>query len=176
MAAINSVLSNNIKILRKDLKLSQEGLAESLGIKRSNIAAYESKNVEPRLRLILEMAKLFDINIRDFIQKDLSNDAKYRKFEQEVLNVDVKPQALDIEDNPDINKFVEKSMNIRKILEGFKAFYAFKKSSIKESSPEKNKLIFDIDSFIQLMEQLLAYNEAVIKAIQNKQLVQGDFN
>jgi len=174
MASNNSILSNNIKFLRKELKLSQEGLAESLGIKRSNIAAYESKNVEPRLRLILEMAKLFDINIRDFIEITLANDVEYRPFDHDLVTHDTEPQPLMIEDNPDINAFVSKSMKVKKILEGFKAFYSFKKTSISETTPDQNKLIYDIDGFIQLMEHLLAYNESIIKAIHNKQLVDNN--
>ena len=57
-----SYLSKNLKFLRKSRQWSQEELARRLGIKRSNIAAYESKNVEPRLSLLLSMAKLFNVD------------------------------------------------------------------------------------------------------------------
>lgn len=67
-------LSKNIRYLRKSKKWSQEELALKLGIKRSNIAAYESKNVEPRLGLILQMAKLFNVNMAELIRVNIEEE------------------------------------------------------------------------------------------------------
>ncbi len=172
MAALNTTLSNNIKFLRKNLKLSQDGLAQVLDIKRSNIAAYESKNVEPRLRLILEMAKFFDINIKDFIELQLNEGVEYRSFNHQNFAPTSHEREINVTDNQDVTDFVGKSMKIRKVLEGFKAFYSFKKSSIKDSTQSWEKVSYDIDSFIQLMEHLLAYNEAIIQALQNKKIAE----
>jgi transcriptional regulator with XRE-family HTH domain len=162
-----NILSKNIKFLRKSKKLSQEELALKLGIKRSNIAAYETKNVEPRLRIILEIAKLFDIDIQTFIQTELNNDLEYNSFSNQPASPNILKQELNIQQNTEINSFVAKSIKIRKVLEGFKAFYSFKKNGISNSSPGKEKLVYDIDNFIQLMEHLLTYNESVIRAISN---------
>lgn len=164
----NDTLSYNIKYLRKIKKISQEELASRLGIKRSNIAAYESKNVEPRLRIILELAKLFDISVKSLIEKKIEHGAKFPSFNSSLKEPVLKSQELDIEDNEDVIEFVNKSIKIRKVLEGFKAFYTFKKNNLLETSPDQEKLIFDIDNFVQLMEHLLTYNETVIKAISNK--------
>ena len=172
MAALNTTLSNNIKFLRKNLNLSQDGLAQVLDIKRSNIAAYESKNVEPRLRLILEMAKFFDINIKDFIELQLNEGVEYRSFNHQNFAPTSHEREINVTDNQDVTDFVGKSMKIRKVLEGFKAFYSFKKSSIKDSTQSWEKVSYDIDSFIQLMEHLLAYNEAIIQALQNKKIAE----
>jgi len=173
MAALNSILSNNIKHLRKSRKLSQQALADALSIKRSNIAAYESKNIEPRLRLILEMARLFDINVKDFIELDLSSGVSYRSFNQPEYDHNQEQAVLEVSTDGDLEEFVEKSMKIRKVLEGFKAFYSFKKNNISTKSPDKDKLIYDIDSFIQLMEHLLLYNESVIKALKNGSITEN---
>jgi len=164
-----SVLSHNIKYLRKVHKMNQEQLASKLGIKRSNIAAYESKNVEPRLRVILEISRLFDISVKALIDKKLDEGAEYQRFDTEVFKSSSNMHTLDIDDNTDVEKFVDKSVKIRKVLEGFKAFYSFKKNALQNITPEQEKLTYDIDNFIQLMEHLLAYNETVIKAITNSQ-------
>lgn len=171
MVLKDNTLSHNIKYLRKLHKLSQEELAKRLGIKRSNIAAYESKNVEPRLRIILEIAKIFDLSIKSLIESKLEEGTEYPKFNQSAADGSEETKQLDIEDNQDISRFIEKSIKIRKILEGFKAFYSFRKNNLKEITPDKEKLIFDIDNFVQLMEHLLAYNETVIKAISNKKQI-----
>lgn len=169
MSSNISTLAHNIKYLRKLNKINQEELASKLGIKRSNIAAYESKNVEPRLRIILEIARLFDIDVKTLIDKKLYDDSNFHKFDTDPYQSEVKDLPLEINENKDIEQFIDKSVKIRKVLEGFKAFYSFKRSSVIDPSPEQQKLTYDIDNFIQLMEQLLAYNETVIKAITNSQ-------
>lgn len=164
----DNVLSHNIKHLRKLNNLSQEELAAKLGIKRSNIAAYESKNVEPRLRIVLELARLFDLSVKSLIEKKLEDGVEFPKFNNKQFQNTSSSQQLDIEGNTDVSMFIDKSIKIRKVLEGFKAFYTFKKNNINNLTADKEKLIFDIDNFVQLMEHLLAYNETVIKAISNK--------
>jgi len=168
MAKNSSILSQNIKYLRKLHKLSQQEFADQLGIKRSNIAAYESKNVEPRLRVILEIAKYFNVSVVTLIQTRIEDTADFQNVNNAAFANTAMDGAFDIKDNDDVTAFIEKSMRIKKILEGFKAFYSFKKSAMPNMTPDKEKLIFDIDNFIQLIEHLLGYNETVIKAISTK--------
>jgi len=164
----NTVLANNIRFLRKSRKLSQEELASLIKIKRSNIAAYESKNVEPRLRVILEIAKIFDVDVKMLIETRLNESIELKPYITENFTEDIDSNnTLELSNNEDVNTFISKSIKVRKILEGFKAFYTFKKTSIDTTKPDKEKLIYDIDNFIQLMEHLLTYNETVIKAISN---------
>ncbi|WP_235296136.1 helix-turn-helix domain-containing protein [Portibacter marinus] len=166
MAIEKSTLAHNIRFLRKERNLSQEELSNLLDIKRSNIAAYESKNVEPRLRIIMEIAKIFDIDVATLIEIRLTPDSAYKPFN--TTNTPSETELnLDIRENGELQDFIEKSIKIRKVLEGFKAFYNFRKNGIEADSPEKEKIIFDIDNFIQLMEHLLNYNENVIKAMSN---------
>ncbi len=162
------ILSHNLKFLRKSIKLNQEELAKKLNIKRSNVAAYEAKNVEPRLKTILEMARLFDIDLSHFLQIKLVEGDKFPAFDGgKTKDIEkVIPVSLD---NADVSTFIEKSVKIKKILVGFKAFYEYRKSRILEKSPESEKLIFDIDNFIQLIEHMLSYNEVMIKASTNHQ-------
>lgn len=157
-----SVLAHNIRYLRKQKGISQEELAKLLEIKRSNIAAYESKNVEPRLSIILEIARLFDIQVQALIETKWEESSYPRNAQISGLR---ESNVINFDNNNEIQEFVEKSTKIRKVLEGFKAFYGFKKENLDESFPNKDKLLFDIDNFLQLMEHLLNYNETVIRAI-----------
>ena len=144
------ILSHNIRFLRNHLGISQEELARQIDVKRSNIAAYESKNVEPRLSIILKISKFFDISLQSLLEDKLTsvNFPKVQEIKQnESLN-----RTIEINNNEEIKEFVKKSMDIRKVLEGFKAFYSFKKDRIKKDNPEQEKLFFDIENFIQLME------------------------
>lgn len=161
-------LSKNIRYLRKSKKWSQEELALKLGIKRSNIAAYESKNVEPRLGLILQMAKLFNVNMAELIRVNIEEEGGIQEpFEvkdsakEEIafgrgINENVSPEVLD--------EFVERSLSIRKMLEGFKIFYRFKKEAATENS-ESDTSSVDIDNFIHLIDHMLDLNESLIDAL-----------
>ncbi len=164
----HSNFAHNIKLLRKKFGYSQEVLAQKLGIKRSSIAVYESKNVEPRLRIILEMAKIFDIDIQTLIEDKLVEDEPYPSLESNKSDqIDTSASDLKSIHDIEVSEFIEKSVKIKKVLEGFKAFYAFKKEHIDTSSPTTEKLTFDIENFLELMDHLLTYNESVIKAITN---------
>jgi len=155
-----STLAHNIRVLRRRNGLSQEALAKNLQIKRSNIAAYESKNVEPRLKVILDMARLFDISLKAFIEEKISAEQSIPSFEPEV-HVDAIDTSM-VVDKTEIKDFIANSMKVRKILDGFKAFYGFKRNSMDIDNPEVEKLVYDIENFIQLLEHLLSHNESVI--------------
>lgn len=75
-------LANNLKKLRKDNNLSQEQLADKLGVSRQAISKWESGSAYPEMEKIIQICQLFDININDL----LNNDIKEVKNEKEVKN------------------------------------------------------------------------------------------
>lgn len=160
-------LSHNIRILRKAKGLNQEGLATKLNIKRSSIAAYETKNVEPRLRIILDMAKLFDINISTLLKEKLHEESQYPSFADRNNTSETEPTQVKVETS-NVNEFVKKSIQIKRILVGFKSFYTFRKAKLTELSPTNQKIISDIDNFIQLMEDLINHNESMISLLSSE--------
>ena len=68
-----SIVSNNIKSLRKQLGFTQEQFAEKIGIKRSLLGAYEEGRADPRLNNLQNMAKEFGVSVDLLISKDISN-------------------------------------------------------------------------------------------------------
>ncbi|MCF8359951.1 MAG: LexA family transcriptional regulator [Prolixibacteraceae bacterium] len=56
-------LQQNIRYLRKKSNLTQEQLAEKLGLKRPLIGAYEEGRAVPRLLVIQQLSLLFEISI-----------------------------------------------------------------------------------------------------------------
>jgi len=158
-----NVLSNNIKYLRKKLGLNQEQLAKALAIKRSNIAAYEAKNVEPRLRTLLGMSELFDVDLSTFIQTKLNDETDIQKLKKPNTAAHNANNDLRLKTTINIDSFVDKSVKIKKILIGLKSFHQFRKQNRERNSFEKEKIFSDIDNFIMLMEHLLLDNENLIK-------------
>ena len=66
-----SLVSQNIKQLRKRLGLTQEQFAEKIGTNRSLLGAYEEGRADPRLNNLLNMAKEFGGTVDMLISKEL---------------------------------------------------------------------------------------------------------
>ena len=64
-------LAENIKYLRNKLGLSQEKLAEMMGMNRGNIASYEKGMAEPRIENLLKLMTIFKVELNDLVKKDL---------------------------------------------------------------------------------------------------------
>ena len=60
------MLSEQLKIIRKDNKFTQQGLADAIGIERSTYASYETGRNKPDVNLLSRIAKVFDVS-SDFI-------------------------------------------------------------------------------------------------------------
>jgi transcriptional regulator with XRE-family HTH domain len=67
-------LAQNLKTIRKkaEPKLTQERVAEVLGISPSSYGAYEEGRAEPKLDGLVKLAELFDVAVEDLMLKDLS--------------------------------------------------------------------------------------------------------
>lgn len=143
-------LSSNIKFLRKQRKLSQQQLADDLGVKRSNIAAYETKNVEPRLALINEMAMYFSVPLEDLVITDLK--AKHLSGDA------VGPRTNSGLPSTSVDEIAQLSGKIHRMLDGFKVFYEFKK---KMNEAEKDTPVGDIENFLTFINHMLEYNRLI---------------
>jgi transcriptional regulator with XRE-family HTH domain len=67
-----SYLSTNLRHLRKQNKLTQNDLAQKIGITRSLVGAYEEQRAEPRIPTIQKMAYLFKVPLESLINHDLT--------------------------------------------------------------------------------------------------------
>lgn len=86
-------LSDNLKKIRKDNNLSQEQLAEKLKVSRQSVSKWESGAAFPELDKVMELCKLFNLNIDDLLNNDVkevkeTKESKYKinKCVDDVLN------------------------------------------------------------------------------------------
>ena len=56
-------MKNNIKAIRKDLKLRQEDVAAMVGVTRQTIIAIENDRYNPSLELAMKLAKLLNTSV-----------------------------------------------------------------------------------------------------------------
>ncbi|NDV78227.1 helix-turn-helix domain-containing protein [Dysgonomonas sp. 511] len=65
-------VGKNIKKIRNVRSLSQQAFADLFELTRGNISSYEEFRAEPKIEVIVRIAKYFGIPLADFIEKDLS--------------------------------------------------------------------------------------------------------
>ena len=75
-------LSENLKRIRKDNNLSQEQLAEKLGVSRQAVSKWESDQSYPEMDKVLLICKIFNYNIDELMNENVKevDDAKESKI------------------------------------------------------------------------------------------------
>jgi transcriptional regulator with XRE-family HTH domain len=79
------LLNLNLKFLRKNKNLTQESLAQALGISRSKLAGYEL-TITPPLDILVKIAEYFNVSLDILIKEDLSSYSEYKL--RELLETD----------------------------------------------------------------------------------------
>ena len=65
-------IGNNLRFLRKRKGLTQQELADKLGIRRSSIGAYEENRASPRYETLEAVSDFFGVSIDLLVREDLS--------------------------------------------------------------------------------------------------------
>ncbi len=78
----NTKLSERLKLYRKAAKLTQQQVADALGIQRSAYAYYEIDKTSPKLPTLSNIAKLYNITIDQLVNEEdfdtlMSNRQQY---------------------------------------------------------------------------------------------------
>ncbi len=68
---MNNKFSENLKKIRKEHNLSQEQLADELGVSRQAISKWESSQAYPEMDKIIALCNKFDLNIDDLLHRDI---------------------------------------------------------------------------------------------------------
>lgn len=85
----------NIKKIRSIKKLSQSAFAEIFGITRSSIGAYEEGRAEPKLEIIIKIAKHFSISVDSLINSEITvNELSHFHLLDEYLNTNASNSNL----------------------------------------------------------------------------------
>jgi transcriptional regulator with XRE-family HTH domain len=70
-----SLINENIRFLRKQRGLTQEGLANEIGVTRSVIGAYEEGRAEPKIKTMLRMSEFFRVTVDQMVDENLAETA-----------------------------------------------------------------------------------------------------
>ena len=64
---------DNLKLIRKNKKMSQEELAEKVNVSRQSVSKWETGEAYPEMNNILELCKIFNCKINDLVHEDMSD-------------------------------------------------------------------------------------------------------
>lgn len=73
---MGNYFSKNLKYLRESRNLSQNKLAEMIGVNQTTIARWEDDNRTPNLDNAIDVSETLNIPLADLIGKDLSDPTK----------------------------------------------------------------------------------------------------
>ena len=64
---------DNLKLLRKEKKLSQEDLAEKMNVSRQSVSKWETGEAYPEMNNILQLCKIFGCNINSLVNDNIED-------------------------------------------------------------------------------------------------------
>lgn len=89
-------LNENVKYLRTTKNISQQALAEKIGVDRSTISRIENCEIETTIDNAIKIANALNISLSDLVNKDFKNenakleeiDYLYEKFKNDLTDDD----------------------------------------------------------------------------------------
>jgi len=149
-----NALGSNIKFLRKLKGISQQKLANEVGLKRNNIASYESGAVEPRAINFLKLARFFEVDPVQFFTKELSQEPLTASQENEDHTTFMNLLTTQLEE------LIVETNETQKIVDGFRELQKFRANNQKNySEPFPIELI----NLIDVIENLLESNWKIVQ-------------
>lgn len=90
-----STIGENLKLLRKRRKMSQEELANELGLTRSSYSGYENGVAEPNLENLMKFSEFFNISLDKLIKIELVkiSELEWEKIDKGI-EVDVEGKSV----------------------------------------------------------------------------------
>jgi transcriptional regulator with XRE-family HTH domain len=105
-----AIINKNLKFLRAQLGITQKQLAEKLGLKQAAIGAYEEERATPPLASLLDITKIFNVNLDDLVKQDLSRGpGKERKSVSMGKGKDVLAITVDSHNKENVELVMQKA-------------------------------------------------------------------
>ncbi len=99
MDNINITLGENIRRFRKMMNLTQEELADKIGVTYQAVSKWENAQSAPDVSFLPQLADLFGCNIDDLFSRNLQKCTKHRNDSANiefVANADILRRAIEI--------------------------------------------------------------------------------
>lgn len=153
-----SALGSNIKFLRKLKGISQQKLAEEVGLKRNNIASYESSAVEPRAVNFLKLARFFEVDPIQFFTVELAQEPLASVTEESEEQANLTSMLI-----AQLEGLIIDTAEAQKVVDGFRELQKFRSNNQKNYS---EAFPMELVNLIDIAENLLEANWKVVQKAQ----------
>ena len=155
-------LNTNLRFLRKELNLSQEEMANRVGLNRGNIASYENGSAEPKICNLLKFAKIFGVSLLDLTQRDLTiKDTESVPFDS--IDYQTNPQEVEI-----INSFTEQAEELEVLFQSLHNCCMFKVNQIKDKPKDVQIMLAHFDQLYEASQGLLTQYQELLHFVKRK--------
>jgi transcriptional regulator with XRE-family HTH domain len=141
-------LASNMRHMRKRLGLSQEDLAQRIGLNRGNIASYEKGTAEPKLCNLLKFSQLFGVSIHDLTKRDLSCDCTYKTAYTNFVRLNSEEAAA-------LQDFSTQADEFKDVFQGINRCYEFLSRKNGEVNAHGKMLAGQYDQLQHLTDEIL---------------------
>lgn len=149
-------LQGNIRFLRKRMNLSQEELANKLGLNRGNIASYENGSAEPKICNLLKMAGLFEVSIFNLTKSDLSNEENY-------LLATTTFQGVSDQQLQTLNEFSAQAFDLEQVLSSIHTCQKYKNNTVEEMSEDLRYTLYNFEQVYNIACTILDSHKELIE-------------
>lgn len=101
-------LNKNIKFLRMSKGISQQSLADKVGIDRSTISRIENNEIETTIDNAIKISEVLNTSLPDLLNKDLTIEGNNTSFDELELLFDKHKDILTQDDKDYIKFIIEK--------------------------------------------------------------------
>lgn len=156
---MSDFLKNNLKFLRKKFKYTQSDISSKLNISRSTFSNYEQGQSEPDIETVINICKIFNCSIDEFLTVDLSIGDTLKNINVDnynnIFSSNLSSKTSYHEDLESIkNKYLEDLTKLDSDYKNYRKFLNYKISSI-------SKIIDDIkinDTNIEFSNEIAPVN------------------
>lgn len=101
-------LNKNLKYLRNKKNISQQNLADQIGIDRSTISRIENNEIDTTIDNAIKIAEILNVSVNDLISKDLTKEKNNKCFDDLEILFDKHKDILTDDDKEMIKFMIEK--------------------------------------------------------------------
>ena len=103
---LSQYVGNQIKLYRKEAKMTQKELGEKIGVKHNTISDYERGKISPEQDMLFALSDALNIKVDDlFPQKKNTTDELHRAL--------TKANDLEVKDVEFLNGLIEKTLTMK---------------------------------------------------------------
>jgi len=157
-----SKLASNIRHLRKQLSISQEELANRLGLNRGNIASYEKGTAEPKICNLMNLAHYYKVSVTDLIATDLHCPIALKTAR------DNYKYELKKEDKEILEKFVEQAEELKTVIHSVKVCHKYQLKTVQELPTELQPIVSNFNQLCHAGSHLMKAHTDLLAFIKSR--------